>query len=205
MKKLILIILSCLIFISGCSKGISQEDYNLVKSDYEKLLSDNEKLKNDNESLNNELSDLQSRYDILYDENEINKELSSNYTKLYMDTAVDTDDIVTQAWGTAAFGDNTKFARVDQDTIQYNAVIDEISQENINDFFNKLQDFTGALGLAMETENTKFTYIKVTDTSSLPIFELFIDISEGTDNSKIDIMINAIYDNLVKNAINKIY
>ncbi len=33
-----------------------------------------------------------------------NKKLSSEYMKLYMDASANSDDIVTQAWGSAAFG-----------------------------------------------------------------------------------------------------
>ena len=50
----------------------------------------------------------------------------------------------------------------------------------------------------MKTENTKYTYIKVTDSSSLPVFELFIDISNGADNLKIDILMNELCGDLVK-------
>lgn len=200
-----IVMVAFVLLFSGCAGKISLDDYNNLKAENQKLLSTVDTLETENEALENQFVELQENYRLLSEENKINENLSNEYMKLYMDTFAKADDIVTQAWGEAAFGDKTEFARLSEDAIQYNVIIDKISQEKINGIFSKLKDFAGALGPVMETENTKFTYIKVTDLNSLPIFELFIDISNGTDNSKIDILMNELYDELVKNAVNEIF
>jgi outer membrane murein-binding lipoprotein Lpp len=207
MKRILrffLLVLACFL-LSGCTNKISQDDYDLIKIENEKLQIDIDSLKSENTKLNSKLEELQKSYDTLSDENETNKSLASEYMKLYMNSSVSTQDIVTEAWGTATFGDDTKFVRIDQNTIQYNAIINEISKENIISVFSSFKKFAGALGPAMEAENTKYTYIKVIDKNSLPVFELFIDISNGSNNSRVEFLMNEFYDDLVKNAVNEVY
>lgn len=199
------IIIAFALLFTGCTSKISLDDYNNLEAENQKLLLTVDTLKTENEALENQYGELQENYSLISKENKTNENLSNEYMKLYMDAIANGDDIVTQAWGEATFGDSTKFVRIDKDTVQYSAVIDEISQEKINDIFSKFKDFAGALSPVMETENTKYTYIKITDSNSLPIFELFIDISNGTDNSKIDILMNELYDDLVKSAVNEIF
>jgi len=202
MRRVFLFI--CIILIhslSGCSKGISQYDYNI-------LLSENETIQHDYDLLRSEYNKLLIDYNNLKEDHEklmeTKKEaidaLNDITSKYINDTQTYGEDILVEAWGKASFGNDTKFTRIDNNMVQYIVTIREISIESIKNIFNDISNNLTTLADISSYEAIPYFYIKFIDINKNPVLECFIDL-ENKDKLNTNIMTNATYNNLIADAI----
>lgn len=181
------------ILLTGCNAGVSQNKYDNLQAKYDILKVDYDTMKVDYDKSKDDLSDL--------------KALCSDLSKEKVDSAINsinTDDIVIEAWGTTAFGDKTILSRIDSNTVQYTASIDNAKSGGVSKFFSKYKKYASLLKSAMDTNDTQYVYIKAVDTGLNPICELFIDLSSGTENATTDIMTNSSYNDIIEAVISKL-
>ena len=184
MKKLFVLITACLL-LSGCSNS----EYDKLQTDYNNLSA------NYNET--------KEKYDKLVDSNKETADALVETTTKYMDLLAESGDIVVGAWGTAAFGDNTEYSMLNKSTVQYKAILNGVSKDSIHDLLQEFSDNVGTLKIVASQKELTNIYIKIVDSNSSPILELFVDLSDS-DNPKTDMLTNTTYNDIIAEALDEL-
>lgn len=209
MRKIIICTFICLL-LTGCSSGVSQEEYDRMISINKDLLSNYSELDIKHQGLNadynnmfNEYQQIQDKYDELlsaYDDSADRlMDMTTKYTDLLATTG---EDVVIEAWGNVAFGDNVKYSVMDSSTIQYIYSIESVKENNIILSFKSVTDNISTLQAVTSSKDIDYVYIKILDNNFYPVYELFIDFSG--DEVKTDMLTNAIYNDLIATALEQL-
>jgi hypothetical protein len=186
MKKLMLILLIILSF-SGCSKDITQKEYDNLHTSYQFLQS--------------EYDDLVKKYEEIENLNSETITTLNDVTKKYMDLLSTEGNIVMEAWGTSTFGDDTEYSLLNNSTVQYKVAIKTVTINNISSVFNDFIENTGTLKLSADSQNITDVYIKVVNGDLKPLFELSFSTLDSEEPEP-SMMINMDYSDIITNAIN---
>lgn len=199
MKKLLLICIISILF-TGCEKGVSQEKYDTI-------LNNLQILRTEHDELNVKYNELLSQNEILIESNneleQLNQETIdslTNITNKYTEVSAENGDIVIEAWGNVAFGDNTDYSILDQSTVQYKTYLNEVSDATIKNWLTSLTDNIGLLKVIAPQKEFSFVYIKAVNNDSSPIFEMFIDLSD-LDNVQTSMITESTYNNMISRAL----
>ncbi len=193
MKKILLCI-GLLLLLTGCGKKVDKNEYDDLKIQLDNL-------QNDYDSLESKNKELMSKYNEITEEN---KTLQSKLAENTIEKHDGNTSIVAEAWGNVAFGKSTKCFQKNEDTTEYEATIGEVTDENLETFFKRLNENMGTLALITSTEEIKQVIIKAIDNNSNPIFELYLDSSED-ENAETQMLINANYIDIVKRTLVNAY
>lgn len=209
MKKLLSICIVS-ILLTGCNKGVSQKEYkDLQVTDNESIVALSKleeqylNLESEYNGLVDDYKELGNKYNELLSLNEDTINTLSDMTTKYMDLLATTgEDVVVEAWGNVAFGDNVKYSIIDSYTIQYIHSIESVIENSILLSFKSVTDNISTLQAATSSKNIDYVYIKIIDYNFCPVYELFIDFS-GVE-VKTDILTNVIYNDLITEALEQL-
>lgn len=168
MKKKALYIASLCLILSGCSSGISQEQYESVSAMASSLESEKDALTIEKESLAAENKSLTQKYGKLMDEksNQVTEELDNSYAR---------------AWLTTSFGDNSVCLLGDSTYLQcISGKTYSITKEGVTEIYNDLLSSLATLAYVQNNIKYDSISIKFLDNSNTHIMDIVLKKIDGS-------------------------
>lgn len=173
-----------MLFLSACSSGISQ-------SDYDALASENESLKSEVESLTSENESLSHKYNELLDEH------SSQLVE-------DTSHVATVAWANTSFG-NKSICMADEDGKHLQCIAGNtypITPDGITNLWSDLLMSVKTLAYTNELIKYETISVKFLDPSGTYILDITLDTGGNSDMLKA-MMCNVMYADTIIPALSE--
>lgn len=191
MKKSLILISCLLIFITSCSKGVSQEEYESIASKNNELMSEVQSLSAEKESIADEYESLANVSNELLDEK---KERVLNQM----------DDSYANAWITTSFGSNSTCFSDNVSYLQCRAGnIYAITDEGIAKIYNDLLASMTTLALVQDKIKYDTISIKFYNVAGTCVMEITLAKQNGSFSLD-TIMCNASYTSTIITALNNI-